>query len=646
MIEHLSFGSETEGFADRVNSARRWMLALLLTAGLQPSVQATDWPSYGNDPGSTKYAPLDQIHAGNVHRLQVAWVWESPDNAMVRQDRKLTPIGFKSTPIKVGDALYISTSLGHVAALDPRSGAQKWLFDTESYRQGRPTNLGFNHRGVGYYASGGRRRVLMPTNDARLWSLDADSGRPDPAFGENGVVDLTVGLGREVDRRQYSVMSAPMVVGGTVVVGSSIWDGPRTLQMPPGHVRGFDIESGEQRWMFHTIPQKGEAGVETWEGDAWVYSGNSNVWTLMSADPELGYVYLPTGTPTNDWYGGHRPGDNLYAESLVCVDAGTGERVWHFQMVHHGLWDYDLPAAPNLVDVVVDGKPVRAVAQVSKQGFIYVFDRVTGEPVWPIEERRVPQSSVPGERSSPTQPFPTRPAAFDLQGISDETLIDLTEELKAEAWDIVREYEHGPLFTPPSLKGTINLPGWAGGANWTGAAVDPETGMIYIPSRTSPMAVKLTKGDPEKTEFDYVRARGLGGLQGPRGLPLTRPPFSRITAIDLNTGDHRWVVPFGDGLRQTIIDKGFDDPGPVGGNMPQGPLLTKTLLFVPEGGREEATWRLQVFDKSSGETIAEVPLPGPATGAPMTYLSGGKQYIVLATGYADGARLVALSLPD
>jgi len=298
------------------------------------------------------------------------------------------------------------------------------------------------------------------------------------------------------------------------------------------------------------------------------------------------------------------------------------------------------------VNVVVDGRPVRAVAQVSKQAFIYVFDRVTGEPIWPIEERPVPQSLIPGERTSPTQPFPTRPAAFDLQGISDETLIDLTPELKAEAWEIVRQYEHGPLYTPPSLKGTINLPGWAGGAEWTGAAVDPETGMIYIPSRTSPMAVKLKKGDPEETEFDFVRARGMGGLQGPRGLPLTKPPFSRITAIDLNTGEHRWMVPFGDGLRQSIIDKWFDDPGPVGGAMPQGPLLTRTLLFVPEGGRQQTDWLLRVFDKNNGGTIAELPLPGPATGAPMTYMADGKQFIVLATGYADNARLVALSLPD
>ena len=623
----------------------RFLLSLLLTCHAAQA-SAAEWPSYGNDAGSSKYSPLDQINAANVAELQIAWIWDSVDNALVREDRKRTPIGFKSTPLMIDGRLYVSTSLGHVAALDAASGETLWVFDTGSWQGGRPTNLGFNHRGVGYWKSADGERILMPTNDARLWSLDPATGKPDPEFGENGVVDLTVGLGREVDRKRYSVISAPTVVGNTVVVGSSIWDAPRTREAPPGHVRGFDIRTGEQRWIFHTIAQKGEAGVETWENDAWIYTGNTNVWTLMSADPELGYVYLPTSTPTNDWYGGERLGDNLYAESLVCVDAATGERVWHFQMVHHGLWDYDLPAAPNLVDIVVDGKPIKAVAQVSKQAFIYVFDRVTGAPVWPIEERPVPQSTVPGERTSPTQPFPTRPAPFDLQGISDDTLIDLTAELKAEAWEIVKQFDYGPIFTPPSLQGTINLPGWGGGAEWTGAAVDPETGVIYIPSVTGPMAVKLVEGDPAQTEFAYVRGRGVNSIQGPQGLPLTRPPFSRITAIDLNTGDHLWMAPFGDGLRQTIIDKGFADPGPVGGSRPGAPLLTKTLLLVGEGGRRTSEWVLRAFDKATGEVVAEVELPAPPTGAPMTYLQNGKQYIVLAAGYADSARLIALTLPD
>ena len=605
----------------------------------------TQWPSYGGDAASSKYSPLDQINSANASALKVAWIWQSPDNALVNADRTLTPIGFKATPIVIDDVLYTSTSLGQVAAIQAATGQTLWNFDTGSWRAGRPTNLGFNHRGVALWSHEGARRILMPTNDARLWSLDARDGRPDPAFGEGGVVDLANGLGRDIDRKRYSVISSPMIVGDTVVVGSSIWDGPTHKEAPPGHVRGFDAKTGEQRWMFHTIAQGGEPGAETWEQGSWAYTGNTNVWTLMSADPELGYVYLPTSTPTNDWYGGHRLGDNLFAESLVCVDARTGERVWHFQMVHHGLWDYDLPAAPNLLNIVVDGRPIKAVAQVSKQGFVYVFDRVSGKPVWPIEERPVPASTVPGERAAPTQPFPTRPLPFDLQGISDATLVDFTPALRDEAWGIVREFDYGDIYTPPSLKGTINLPGWSGGAEWTGAAVDPESGMLYVPSLTQPMVVALTRGDPQKTDFAYVRSRGVASIAGPRGLPLTKPPYSRITAIDLNTGEHRWMVPFGDGRREDVIKAGLPDPGPVGGNRPGGPLLTRTLLFVAEGGRRPEEWQLHVFDKADGRTLARIPLPAAPTGTPMTYLSGGRQYIVLAAGYAAEAQLIALALP-
>jgi quinoprotein glucose dehydrogenase len=631
---------------NRVNLISSHCLTLFfIFVASAPVWGATDWRFYGQDRSSSKYSSLDQIDEENLQTLELAWTWESPDNAMVAVNRSLTPIGFKSTPIMIDDVLYVSTSLGQVVAIEAATGQTIWQFDSKTWNSGRPTNLGFNHRGVAYWRAGSAERILMPTNNGRLWSLDAKTGKPDPDFGENGVVDLTVGLGREINRKHYSVISAPMVVGDIVVVGSSILDGPPGREMPPGHVRGFNIKTGEQSWMFKTIPQKGEFGVDTWKNDSWVYSGNTNVWSLMSADPELGYVYLPTGTPTNDWYGGHRLGDNLFAESLICVDAATGERVWHFQMVHHGLWDYDLPAAPNLVDIVVDGKPIKAVAQVSKQGFLYVFDRVTGEPVWPIEERAVGQSTVPGEEVSATQPFPTKPAAFDYQGISEDNLIDFTPELRAAALEIVGQYDHGPMFTPPSLRGAINLPGWGGGANWSGAAVDPETGVIYIPSVTSPMVVKLSKADPQKTDFDYVRSRGVNAIQGPEGLPLIKPPYSRITAIDLNTGDHRWMVPFGDGLREQIIAKGIADPGAVGGGRPGGPLLTKTLLFVGDSGRRSGNPLLRVYNKQNGEVLREMALPTHPTGTPMTYMSGGKQFIVLAAGYAGEAKLLALALP-
>ena len=575
--------------------------------------------------------------------LRVAWSWDSPDNMLVAKDPSLTAWGFKSSPLMIDGVLYISTSLNQVAAIEASTGKQLWVFDTETWKLGRPANLGFNHRGVGYWTDGKTARILMPTNHAYLWSLDAATGKPDPDFGDDGVVDLAVGLGRDINRRLYSVISAPMIVKDVIVVGSSISDGPRQKEMPPGHVRGFDVRTGEQRWIFHTIPQGDEFGADTWENDSWKYSGNTNVWTVMSADPELGYVYLPTGTPTNDWYAGHRLGDNLFAESLICVDAQTGERVWHFQMVHHGLWDYDLPAAPNLVDIVVDGKAIKAVAQVSKQAHIYVFDRVTGEPVWPIVEQPVGKSTIPGERASPTQPIPSRPKPFDLQGISGETLIDFTPELRAGALKILEPFDYGPLFTPPSLKGTVNLPGWGGGANWSGAAVDPDTGIIYIPSVTGPMVVQLRKGDPEKTNFDYVRGGGINRIRGPEGLPLTKPPYGRITAIDLNTGEHVWMVPHGEGIRQKIIELGIPDPGPVGARGSAGPVLTKSLLFLAQASQQKSV--LRAFDKSTGAVVHEIELPGRPYGTPITYMSNSRQFISLTIVEAGTrAKLIGLSL--
>jgi quinoprotein glucose dehydrogenase len=618
-------------------------LATILTLAACTVSAHADWPTYGNDAGSTKYAPLAQINTKNVKDLVLAWEWASPDNALAAKDRQLTPWGFKSTPIMIDGVLYVSTSLGHVAAIDAESGETIWTFDTKTYADGRPTNLGFNHRGVAYWADGDDARILMPTNNAYLWALDAKTGQPVESFGDSGRTDLTLGLGRAVDRKRYSVMSAPVIVKDVVVVGSSISDGPRSLEMPPGHVRGFDVKTGEQKWIFHTIPQGDEFGADTWQGDSWKYTGNANVWTGMSADLELGYVYLPTGTPTNDWYGGHRLGDNLFAESLICVDASTGERVWHFQMIHHGLWDYDLPAAPTLMDIVVDGKPVKAVAQASKQAFLYVFDRVTGEPVWPIEERPVPASNVPGEVAAPTQPFPTKPQAFDEQGLGDHNLIDFTPALNAEAKKIISEFDYGPIFTPPTLRGTINVPGWGGGANWFGAAFDPETQMLFIPSRTGPMVVALAEGNPDRSEFRYVRSRSANRLRGPSGLPITKPPYSRITAIDMSTGEHAWMVPHGEGIRQKIKDLGIPDPGPVGGGSTTGPVVTKELLFIAQNDNGQNL--LRAYEKATGNVIAEIELPLRPNGTPMTYMAGGKQYIALAVGQARDARLIALALP-
>lgn len=602
-----------------------------------------EWPTYGGDASSGKFVPLEQIHQGNVADMHIAWSWETPDNAIFRNDERATAGEYKSTPIMVNGTLYVSTSLGQVAAINAITGEQQWVFDTGSWERGRHPNFNNNHRGVSWWNDGADGRIFMAANDGLLWSVNARTGEPDMSFGEQGYIDLKQGLGRDTRIGLYGAISPPMIVNDVVVVGSSISDGPLFQdQLPPGHVRGFDAATGEQRWIFHTIPQGDEPGTETWENEAWRTAGATNVWTLMSADLEAGYVYLPTSTPNNDWYGAHRLGDNLYAESLVCLDATTGEIVWHFQTVKHGLWDYDLPAAPNLVDITVNGLDIKAVAQVSKQGFVFVFDRLTGEPVWPIEDRPVPQSTVPGERSSPTQPFPTRPAPFEPQGISDATLIDFTPELRAQALDIIAEVDYGPLYTPPSERGVIIFPGYSGGATWTGAAVDPETGMMFIPSFSAPRFVRLRKPEEGESDFGYIRDRSFT-LDGPQGLPLIKPPYARITAIDLNTGVHRWMVPHGEGIRQRLINMGIDDPGPVGSFGRNGPLVTRSLLFVAQldGSRP----MIRSYDKQTGDVLSELDLLLPPMGTPMSYMVDGKQFVVVAVGAGPDTRLLALSLP-
>ena len=611
-----------------------------------------DWVNYGNDLGHSKYAPLDQINQDTFENLQLAWIWDSVDNEAVLQRPQFVPSGFKATPITRDGVLYVSTPLGHIAALDAKTGEERWIFNTYTWEHGRPANNGFNHRGVTYWEkttpNGKEPRIIMSTANAFLWSIDAETGMPDPTFGNNGKVDLTIGLGRPVDRSMIAHSAAVPIVGDTVILGSVVYDQPmfddvpaKLTDLPPGHVRGYDLNTGEQKWIFHTIPQEGEFGNDTWEDDSWKVTGATNIWTMLSADPELGYVYLPIGNPGNDWYGGQRLGDNLFGTSIVALDVETGERIWHYQIVHHELWDYDPPAAPTLVDITVHGREIKALALVSKQAFIYVLDRITGEPVWPIEERAVPLSTVPGERVSPTQPFPTRPAPFDLQGISEDTLIDFTPELRAEAMEIIKQFDYGMLYTPPSLRGTINLPGWTGGAEWSGAAFDPETSMYFIPSVTSPIVVQVVEQDPAVTEFRYIRD-GLRNVNGPQGLPLTKPPYGRISAVDLDTGEYQWVRANAQGIRQQIIDMGIADPGPVGVVNVAPLLVTKSLLFQ---AINDGVPVLRAMDKTTGETIADIDLPAIPQGAPMTYMIDDKQYISIASGGGSDAKLITLSLP-
>ena len=646
----------------------RWKLGavvvfVLASLGPVPALaqESSEWRSYGADTWSTKYAPLDQIDASNVARLRIAWRWSSPENAIAAENKKYRPGWYEPTPLKIGDVLYTSSSLGHVAAIDPGSGETLWLYDSKSRESGRPNNVGFISRGVSYWTDGEREHILLGTGDAHLIALDAATGRPVAGFGEGGRVDLTEGLRRKVNRRYYSITSPPLVCGDVAIVGASVADLAIRRYAPPGDVRGFDVRTGEQLWTFHSIPQEGELGNDTWEDGSWEHTGNTNVWSMMSCDEEIGYAYLPFGTPTSDYYGGHRHGDNLFAESLVAVEAKTGKRVWHFQGVHHGIWDYDFPAAPNLVDITVDGRNIKAVAQVSKQGFTYVFDRVTGEPVWPIEERPVPPSTVPGEKLSETQPFPTKPPPFERQGVRKEDLIDFTPELRAEAEKVLSSFNYGPIFVPFELeRPTVYLPGWTGGANWTGAAVDPETGILYVPSITSPIAFRLLETDPARSHFRYAAEPSEVALAD--GVPLFKPPYGRVTAIDLNTGEHVWMQPLGSGPRDHPRLRDLDLPR-LGWPHRGAPLVTRTLLFVSQEGPygnfrfsedqhalEVDTFivepRLRAFDKATGELVAEIDLPANGIAAPMTYLHRGRQYVAVSIGGNDfPSELVALALP-
>ena len=654
------------------------VIALVMALGAAPPAAAQhgarngEWRHYGGDAGGTKYSPLDQIDRDNVADLEIVWRWKT-DNFGPRLD-----FNYQATPLMIGGVLYTTAGRRrNVVAIDAGTGETLWMYRYDEGRRGQVAPLrASSGRGVAYWTDGqGDERIIHVTQGYRLVALDAKTGRPIPTFGADGVVDLYDNLYDGLDRPaiedgQIGLNSPATVVGDVVVVGAALRATAPAREFPAGFVRGFDVRTGERLWIFHTIPQPGEFGNDTWEDGSWSYTGNTGVWAPMSADEELGYVYLPVETPTNDLYGGHRPGDNLFAESLVCLDARTGERVWHFQLIHHGVWDYDIPTAPTLIDLDVGGRVVKAVAQITKQAFTYVFDRVTGEPLWPIEERPVPQSNVPGERTAATQPFPTRPPAFDRQGVSPDDFLDFTAEIAAEARRIGSEYRQGPLYTPPILagqdgfRGLLMLPHMTGGANWQGGAVDAETGILYVASITNPTIAGLVN-DPARSTMDYVfgvgrprRAAGRPpqgcGEIGPLGLPLVKPPWGRITAIDLNAGDLLWTVANGDTpdcVKNHPALSGLDIPR-TGKPERSGILVTKTLLFAGEGSGLMATptWAggpmFYAYDKQTGDVIWEYELPRNQSGVPMTYLLDGKQYIALAIGArGQPAELVAFALP-
>jgi quinoprotein glucose dehydrogenase len=619
-----------------------------------------DWPYYGGDAASTKFAPYDQIHAGNIDSLRIVWRWRLPHAQTEEAEEEDSGIGgsglFKSTPIVVDGVLYTSTPFAQVAALDAASGEQLWLFDPKAWQNGN--NMSSLHRGVAYWREGKQARVFVGTAADTLYSLDARTGKPDPAFGQQGRVDLTKGLARDPDPDRYALISPPTVCRDVVVVGSTIedWhDGTSpTPYSSPGDVRGYDVRTGELLWTFHTVPQEGEFGNDTWEGDSWQHFGQANAWAAISADDELGYVYLSLSTPSHNWYGGERPGSNLFGDSIVCLDVRTGKRVWHYQLVHHGLWNYDPPAPPLLLDLEVEGRKVKAVAMVSKQAFTYVFDRIKGEPVWPIEEKTVPASNVPGEQAWPTQPVPSRPAPYDLQGLTEDDLIDFTPQLRAAALEIIAPHRYGPLFTPPSLEGTIAVPGDLGGTDWAGAAADPRRGIIYVPSRTLP-AVHRLNAIEDTSAFSRYGGRSEVGLEGPEGLPLTKPPYGRLTAIDLNSGEHLWTKPMGRGPRDhpALRDLGIEED--LGWSNRKFVVATPTLLLVasdqPWGGDDyfvDAESYLQALDPQTGAELARIDLPTNANGGLLSYEAGGRQYVAVPVGGGSlgmPAELVVLALP-
>jgi quinoprotein glucose dehydrogenase len=670
----------------------------------QSGAANTEWRSYGADLANTRYSPLDQVSAGNFKNLEIAWRFKT-DNLGPRPEFNL-----ESTPLVANGVLYSTAGTRRsVVALDAATGELLWVHGENEGPRGTNAPRILSGRGLAYWTDGREERILYVTPGYRLIALNAKTGVPVAGFGQNGIVDLKQEDDQEIDpvTGEVGLHATPLVSmsKNVVVIGAAHRPGgvPRGKTNVKGFIRGYDARTGKRLWIFHTIPGLGEFGNDTWEKDSWKYTGNAGVWGQMAIDEELGMVYLPVELPTGDYYGGNRPGANLFGETLVALDLMTGQRKWHFQFVHHGIWDFDMAAPPILADITVDGRAIKAIAQPTKQSWLYVFDRTNGQPVWPIVERPVPKGDVPGEWYAPTQPFVTKPPAFDRQGVSIDDLIDFTPELRAEAVKFVAKYKIGPLFTPPVVSkiegplGTLMLPSAGGGANWAGGAYDPETHMVYVYSQTTPTSLGLVPA-PAGNDFGFVSGnaataaaaaaqrgagpggqagapgqagaapagRGRGGAEGGeggggganalnvRGLPLIKPPYGRITAIDLNKGDTAWQVAHGetpDNVRNHPDLKGVTIPR-TGQTGVIGTLVTKTLVIA--GERQFTTTpdhprgaMLRAYNKANGQEAGAVFMPAPQTGSPMTYMLNGKQYVVVAVGGANfPAELVAYRLAE
>ena len=657
-----------------------------------PGTKTGEWPAYGADLAHTKYSPLDQINADNFSKLEIAWRFKT-DNLGTRPEYKL-----EGTPLMVGGVLYATAGTRRsVVALDAGTGELLWVHGEHEGERGAAAPRQLSGRGLAYWTDGKEERILYVTPGYRLIALDARTGVPVATFGKNGAVDLKLDIDQNIElvAGEIGLQSAPVVARDVVIIGAAFREGmtAKSYKNNKGYVRGFDVRTGKRLWIFHTIPIKGEVGYETWLNGSADYTGNTGVWTQISIDQELGLVYLPVETPSSDFYGGHRPGNNLFAESLVCVDLKTGRRKWHYQMVHHPLWDHDLSSAPLLADITVGGRVIKAVALPSKQCFLYVFDRVTGQPVWPIEERPAEKGDVPGEWYSPTQPFPTRPPAYCRNGVSVDDLIEFTPELRAEALKAVSKYKLGPVYTPPvisKLEGplaTLTLATASGGTNWPGGSYDPETRTVYVyacnsclmpiglippPSKeisdiryvlgTAGQPFRISTGPGENAGADAPRpastpqaGRGGGSFGlNVQGLPLIKPPYGTISAISLDRGEIVWQVPHGetpDVIRNHPALKGLEIPRTGQPGYGIGTLVTKTLVIA---GDSQVTTTpthprgamLRAYDKATGKEVGAVYMPAPQSGSPMTYMLNGQQHIVVAvSGGPYSGEYLAFKLP-
>jgi len=658
----------------------------------QYHAKETEWPTYTADLAGTRYRPFDQINASNFNDLEVVWRLKT-DMFGNRPEYKL-----EGTPLMVKGVLYSTAGSRRAAiAVDAATGELLWVHGEREGKRGAAAPRQLSGRGLAYWSDGKVERILYITQGYRLVCLDAKTGVPVPSFGEDGIVDLKLNddqtIFPDLITGEIGLHSAPIVAGNTVIVGAAFREGftPSSMRNNKGYVRGFDVRTGKRLWIFHTIPKKGEFGYDTWLNGSAEYTGNTGVWTQITVDEELGLVYLPVESPTGDFYGGHRPGNNLFGESLVCIDLKTGELRWHFQLVHHPLWDMDISSAPILVDITVNGHPVKAVAQPSKQGFLYVFDRVTGKPVWPIEEKPVETGSVPGEWYSPTQPIPSRPPAYSRNGVSMDELIDFTPELREQAEKIVSRYHIGPVFTPPVASktegplATLTLGTADGGTNWPGGSYDPETHILYAYACNACLEpIGLVPPPKELSDMNYVygtagkkprmiNAAGTdSSADAPKpagksasadewspltidGLPLIKPPYGTISAINLDKGEIVWQIPHGetpDLIRNNSALKGVNISRTGQETWNVGTLVTKTLVIAGDGvvtttAEHPRGAMLRAYDKATGKEVGAVYMPAPESGSPMTYMFNGKQYVVIAvSGGNYSGEYIAFSLPS